>query len=78
MWLDMPGEYSHEYFPKLSNSEDYLVFGSSTGDHEHDSADYEIFIWQVGTPVQSASRLTFHTGNDNWPDIFINKQSAPG
>lgn len=78
MWLDLPGEYSHEYFPKLSQAEDYLIFASSTGGHEHDSADYEIFIWQVGTEADTASRLTFHTGNDNWPDIFITNAPASG
>jgi len=70
-WLDMPGEYSHEYFPKLSNNEEYLVFGASKEGHEHDSADYEIFLWQVGTAAESAVRLTFHTGNDNWPDVYL-------
>ena len=78
MWLDLPGEHSHEYFPKLSISEDYLIFASSTGGHEHDSADYEIFLWEVGTPAEAAIRLTFHTGNDNWPDIFINDPAASG
>ena len=73
MWLDLPGEYSHEYFPKLSNDEKYLVLGASKGGHEHDSADYEIFLWQVGTPAGTATRLTFHTGNDNWPDIYLTK-----
>lgn len=72
-WLDMPGEYSHEYFPKLSNDEKYLVFAASKGGHEHDSADYEIFLWQVGTPAATASRLTYHTGNDNWPDVYLTK-----
>lgn len=73
-WLDIPGEFSHEYFPKLSNDEKYLVFGASKGGkdgHEHDSADYEIFLWQVGAPAESAVRLTFHTGNDNWPDVYL-------
>ncbi|MEA1889887.1 MAG: hypothetical protein U9N50_08935 [Pseudomonadota bacterium] len=70
-WLDMPGEYSHEYFPKLSNNEEYLVFGASKEGHEHDSADYEIFLWQVGTAAETVTRLTFHTGNDNWPDVFL-------
>lgn len=70
-WLDLPGEYSHEYFPKLSNDENYLVFGASKGGHEHDSADYEIFLWQVGAPAESATRMTFHTGNDNWPDVYL-------
>ena len=71
-WLDLPGEYSHEYFPRLSNDEKYLVFAASKGGHEHDSADYEIFLWQVGAPAESAVRLTFHSGNDNWPDVFLN------
>jgi len=44
---------------------------TSKGGHEHDSADYEIFLWQVGAPADSATRLTFHTGNDNWPDVFL-------
>lgn len=72
-WLDMPGEYSHEYFPKLSNDEKYLVFAASTGGHEHDSADYEIFLWKVGAPAETATRLTYHTGNDNWPDVYLTK-----
>ena len=78
LWLDLPGDYSHEYFPKLSSSEDYLIFASSTGGHEHDAADYEIFIWQVGAQPDTASRLTFHTGNDNWPDIFVTKTPDSG
>ena len=72
-WLDLPGEFSHEYFPKLSNDEKYLVFAASKGGHEHDSADYEIFLWQVGTPAETATRLTHHTGNDNWPDVYLTK-----
>jgi len=72
-WLDLPGEFSHEYFPKLSNDEKYLVFAASKGGHEHDSADYEIFLWQVGTPAEAATRLTYHTGNDNWPDVYLTK-----
>ncbi|MFC1664914.1 hypothetical protein ACFL17_04710 [Pseudomonadota bacterium] len=73
-WLDLPGELSHEYFPKLSNDERYLVLGASEGGrkaHEHDTSDYEIFVWKVGTSADKATRLTHHTGNDNWPDIFI-------
>ncbi len=70
-WLDLPGDYSHEYWPKDSNDGRYLVFGASRGEHEHDVADYEIFLWKIDSPVDSATRLTFHSGNDNWPDIYI-------
>lgn len=73
-WLDLPGELSHEYFPKLSNDEQYLILGASKGGregHEHDTSDFEIFLWKIGTPADKAIRITHHTGNDNWPDIFF-------
>ena len=75
-WFDAPGEYSHEYFPKLDNSGLVLVYGASTGGHEHDTADYEIFLWPIMRPAAEAVRLTYHTGNDCWPDIYLadNKQ----
>ncbi|MCI5159735.1 MAG: hypothetical protein D3906_15170 [Candidatus Electrothrix sp. AUS1_2] len=71
LWFDAPGAFSHEYFPKISNTGDMLIFGASTGGHEHDKADYEIFLWPIGTPMGNTARLSFHTGNDNWPDIFL-------
>jgi len=69
-WLDLPAPYSHEYFPKLSPDGRYLVIGASAGGHEHDVADYEIFVWPTRAPFDQAVRLTFHGGNDNWPDIY--------
>jgi hypothetical protein len=69
----MPGEFSHEYFPRLSDDERWLVFGASRSEkeHEHDRADYENFLWQVGTPIETAIRLTHDEGNDNYPDIHV-------
>ncbi len=71
VWVDMPGEYSHEYFPKLTQDGKWLVFAASTGGHEHDTADYELFMWKVDTDPATAVRLTYHSGNDSWPDIFV-------
>ena len=70
-WLDLPGEFSHEYFPRLSRDGRLLVFGASAGGHEHDTADYEIFAWEPGTPPGTAVRITYHTGNDCWPDVWL-------
>ena len=36
-----------------------------------DIADYEIYLWEVGSPFEKAVRLTYHSGNDRWPDIFV-------
>lgn len=71
LFFDAANEYSHEYFPRLSADRQWLVYGASTGGHEHDTADYEIFLWKTTTPMDSAIRLTFHTGNDCWPDIWV-------
>jgi Tol biopolymer transport system component len=71
LWFDSPSEYSHEYFPKISNSGEVLIYGASTGGHEHDTADYEIFLWPISSPMSSTVRLSYHTGNDNWPDVFL-------
>ncbi len=71
--IDLAGEFSHEYWPKESNNGEYFVFGASRGpkDHEHDTKDYEIFLWKTGSDPSKATRLTFHTGNDNWPDVHL-------
>ena len=69
--IDLPGRRSHEYFPQLSADGKWLVWAATQRGHDHDIADYEIYLWEVGTPAESAVRLTFHSGNDRWPDIFI-------
>ena len=71
--MDLPGRRSHEYFPKFDQSDDYLVWGATDKGHDHDIYDYELYVWKKGDPVKNAVRITFHTGNDRWPDIFISK-----
>lgn len=76
--LDLPGRYSHEYFPRASRDGSWVALGASAGGHEHDRADYEIFLWKVGSPWEKALRLTRHSGNDQWPDLFVTSPTAPG
>jgi len=69
--IDLPGSYSHEYFPRPSNDGRWLIWGASEGGHEHDRADYEIFVWEMGSPWDTAVRITFSPANDQWPDLFV-------
>jgi uncharacterized protein (TIRG00374 family) len=69
--LDLPGPYSHEYFPRVSNDNRFLVLAAAAKGHEHDRADYEIFLWEMGRPPETALRVTWHTGNDQWPDLWV-------
>ena len=68
--LDAPEPWSHEYFPRFTADGRWLVFGASTGGHEQDSEDYEIFLYDTAAPAAPPVRLTFHTGNDCWPDVW--------
>ena len=69
-FIDLPGRRSHEYFPELSDDGTWLVWAATQRGHDHDIADYEVYLWQVGQPPEQAARLTFHSGNDRWPDIY--------
>jgi Tol biopolymer transport system component len=71
VFMDLPGAYSHEYFPRVSNDGRWLVWGAAASGHEHDRADYEIFVWPIGRPVSEVVRLTHHPGNDQWPDVHL-------
>jgi dipeptidyl aminopeptidase/acylaminoacyl peptidase len=71
VFMDLPGAYSHEYFPRVSNDGRWLAWGAAASGHEHDRADYEVFVWQIGRPVSEAVRLTHHPGNDQWPDLYV-------
>lgn len=69
IFFDSESDYSHEYFPRFSQDGDWLVYGASTGGHEQDSCDYEIFLMNVET--KQTLRITYNTSNDSWPDIFV-------
>jgi hypothetical protein len=69
--MDLPGRYSHEYFPRVAGDGDWLVWGAAAEGHEHDRADYEIFAWKRGTPWTAAQRVTHSPANDQWPDLYV-------
>jgi hypothetical protein len=69
--MDLPGRRSHEYFPKIDQTGKYLVWCATDKGHDHDIYDYEVYLWKLGDPVEKAVRLTFHTGNDRWPDFIV-------
>jgi Tol biopolymer transport system component len=73
VWVDKPGPYSHEYFVRLSPDGRWMVWCAAAKGHEHDRADYEVFLWDTRKPIEQAVRLSFDQGNDRWPDIYLEK-----
>jgi len=74
--MDLPGRRSHEYFPRVSPDGKWLVWGATDKGHDHDIYDYELYIWKIGSPVNEVTRITYHTGNDRWPDIWLGTLKA--
>lgn len=70
-FIDIPHRNSHEYFPMIDRTGKWMVWAATQRGHDHDIADYEIFIWKIGAPAEEATRLTFHSGNDRWPDLHV-------
>ncbi len=50
--------------------------GATDKGHDHDIYDYELYIWKIGSPVNEVTRITYHTGNDRWPDIWLGTLKA--
>ncbi|MCB2192886.1 MAG: hypothetical protein KQI62_15045 [Deltaproteobacteria bacterium] len=73
VWVDKPGPYSHEYFVRLSAGGRWMVWCAAAKGHEHDKADYEVFLWDTTRPISQAVRLSFDGRNDRWPDIYVDK-----
>jgi Tol biopolymer transport system component len=71
VFMDLPFSFSHEYFPRFSADGKWFTWGASEGGHEHDIADYELFLWKVGRPWETAVRLTYSPANDRFPDIYF-------
>lgn len=71
-FMDLPIRRSHEYFPKMDPTGKWMVWCATQYGHEHDIYDYEVFIWNIETDKKKDwVQLTFHDGNDRWPDIYI-------
>ena len=67
--MDLPHDYSHEYFPRITADGEWMIWGAAAEGHEHDRADYELFVWKLDQPWSTATRLTYSAANDQWPDL---------
>jgi len=64
-------EFGYEYFPSVSNDGKWMAYGATTGCHDHDNCDYEIFIHKIGTGPLGRTRVTTNTANDRWPSLWV-------
>ncbi|GIX08126.1 MAG: hypothetical protein KatS3mg115_2529 [Candidatus Poribacteria bacterium] len=70
----LPEGRGYMYFPMVSRQGDLLAFGASPDQHDHMSADYDIFVIRTDPttlePIGRAVRYTFHPATDRFPDVY--------
>jgi Tol biopolymer transport system component len=67
-FIALTGSYRHVYFPSVSDDGQHMLFSACpAGQHDHFSANYQIFIKPMdGGP---AVRITWNNFTDRWPSL---------
>ena len=71
-------DWGHEYFPRISNDNVWMAYGATTGCHDHDTCDYEIYLHRLGAGNSNRTRITTNTANDQWPHLFVGTLPSVG
>jgi len=70
--------YNYTYFPTVSGDLRWLLYGASPSQHSHSTSDYEVYLQQLDDwqPTGAPVRLTFNTGTDRWPNLWVGRTAA--
>ncbi len=80
----MPKDRGYLYFPMVSRDGRMFACGASPNQHDHFTADYDIFVALMNPKTLEVSgkpvRYSFHPGCDRFPDVFLasSKRAAHG
>lgn len=71
----MPGDQGYLYFPMLSADRRLLAFGASAGEHDHFTADYDIYVAEVDPErlevIAAPVRVAPHPATDRFPAVHL-------
>jgi hypothetical protein len=70
----LPADRGYLYFPMLSRDRGLLAFAASNGDHDHFTADYDVFLIPLDPvtlrPAGAPVRVSEHPAVDRYPDVW--------
>jgi MYXO-CTERM domain-containing protein len=64
-------DWGHEYNPRVSTDNKWVVYMTSTGCHDGVSCDYDIFLHRLGADALERSRVTNEPTFDGYPDMYV-------
>jgi len=62
---------------RVSNDGNWVAFGAKIFDGPKSNGTREIWLWQIGETQESAVRVTFDTGEDQSPSLYIPSGEQP-
>jgi hypothetical protein len=64
-------DWGHEYNPRVSNDNRWLVYMGSAGCHQGDDCDYDIWLHELGAGPSERERVTQNPAFDGYPQIYV-------
>jgi MYXO-CTERM domain-containing protein len=64
-------DWGHEYNPRVSNDNRWLVYMASAGCHDSAGCDYDIFLHEIGKGPTERTRIIQHPATDAYPALYV-------
>jgi hypothetical protein len=70
-------DWGHEYHPRISNDNKWVIYMTSNGCHWDPYCNNEIFIHRLGTPPSERTQVTHDESFDAFPGLYVGPLWAP-
>ncbi len=70
-------DWGHEYMPYPSTDGKWLAYAASTGCHDQEFCDYEIWLHPLGAGIDKRYRVTNDAKNDQYPALYVGELWQP-
>jgi MYXO-CTERM domain-containing protein len=64
-------DWGHEYNPRVSNDNRWLAYMASSGCHDGEDCDYDIWVHELGAGPTERTHVIQDPANDAYPQLFV-------
>jgi hypothetical protein len=70
-------DWGHEYNPRVSNDNRWLAYMASSGCHDGDNCNYDIWVHEIGAGTTERTHVIQDPANDAYPELFVGSLWQP-
>lgn len=64
-------DWGHEYNPRVSNDSQWLAYMASSGCHDGDNCNYDIWVHELGAGSTERTHVIQDPANDAYPELYV-------